>query len=953
MAYKIIIKATCGQCVKLDPEPENFVKNFVLLLMHQLVIMHLVDFIFFKGKTLLKMTLKTACTLCIAFLSFDLFAAPLVVVKQAEDAKINPQRSEIVEQKSFKSGKGVALIADLKATEPAKGAAPDLVFDISEIPPGDYTLTSYAAVDSIGEEIMRKASSKNESLFASVQIDNGIPTKRVVFVPWSAPELCRQHLGIFSIPTGSKAIKLWLPPNVRLDYLYIRTYTPPAVPEAAKNYKPKVTPPLTHPRLWVNESTLKQARANLSHPEHASDWKRIHRDAEKKVDVTFPKNAEMEYNSALENNINARAFIYLMTGDEKHGREAVRLMCEYISRVSFGNMLDITRQIGVAIYTAAKVYDWCHPLCTPQQLEILRVNMQRLAREMECGWPPFRNSMVNGHGNEAMINRDLLSMAIALYDVDPLPYQCVSYRLLEELVPMRRFEYQSPRHNQGIGYASYRFGWEMHAAWLLRRLSGRELFHPNIKNIPQYWLHMRLPDGSMLRDGDGIPDGRGRYYSYSQTAMLCYTYNGDPILKGEFERQPRRYDNSLFLLLNDPEVKADPAINSLPLTMDFGPILSSMITRTDWNMGTNANNTVVAEIKGGGYHFGNHQHADAGALQLYYRGIQFGDLGQYKFYGTPYDLNFNKRSIAHSMMLVVDPAEKFLKTEGNDGGARFLQAHPRTPAQVAKESVWHYGRKLSCGFGPSVKTPTFSYYSADLTSAYSGKIKSFIRSYCFLNLESAQHPACIIVLDEVRSAQADFKKYWQINPLQPPLRTPEGIQMHSSANSVTGRVDLCMLRPARGEWEIDIKSGDDVYDIFGFKVTPPPSPHPEGKGHRVLFTPKQAREHDTFLALLRLHDDGIKPLEYTLKEEQNHITIGIADRIVCLKRHGKLISESFEINVPTSGKEYQVILTGMEAGKWQITTPNATHQQTCDKGNNTMHFTSRGGRCQIERATAQ
>ena len=76
--------------------------------MHQLVIMHLVDFIFFKGKTLLKMTLKTACTLCIAFLSFNLLAAPLVVVKQAEDAKINPQRSEIVVQKSFKSGKGVA-----------------------------------------------------------------------------------------------------------------------------------------------------------------------------------------------------------------------------------------------------------------------------------------------------------------------------------------------------------------------------------------------------------------------------------------------------------------------------------------------------------------------------------------------------------------------------------------------------------------------------------------------------------------------------------------------------------------------------------------------------------------------------------------------------------------------------------------------------------------------------
>ena len=68
-----------------------------------------------------------------------------------------------------------------------------------------------------------------------------------------------------------------------------------------------------------------------------------------------------------------------------------------------------------------------------------------------------------------------------------------------------------------------------------------------------------------------------------------------------------------------------------------------MIARTDWNIDSNINNTVVAEIKGGGYHFGNHQHADVGAIQLYYRGLQVADLGQYGFYGTPYDMNFNKR----------------------------------------------------------------------------------------------------------------------------------------------------------------------------------------------------------------------------------------------------------------------------------------------------------------------
>ena len=101
----------------------------------------------------------------------------------------------------------------------------------------------------------------------------------------------------------------------------------------------------------------------------------------------------------------------------------------------------------------------------------------------------------------------------------------------------------------------------------------------------------------------------------------------------------------LVLLLNDPDVKAAENFDSLPLTIDFGPVLGSMVARTGWNMGQGVSDVVV-EMKGGGYHFGNHQHADAGSFQIYYRGLQAADLGQYHFYGTPYDFNFCKRSIS-------------------------------------------------------------------------------------------------------------------------------------------------------------------------------------------------------------------------------------------------------------------------------------------------------------------
>ena len=140
----------------------------------------------------------------------------------------------------------------------------------------------------------------------------------------------------------------------------------------------------------------------------------------------------------------------------------------------------------------------------------LRDSLMRLASDMECGWPPFGQSVINGHGNEAQINRDLLAMSIALYGDDSQPYRYTSCIILEQLVPMRKFEYQSPRHNQGVSYAAYRFGWEMHAAWLFYRMSGQKVFDENIQGLGKYWQHMRLPNGQLLRDGDGIAGGRPR-----------------------------------------------------------------------------------------------------------------------------------------------------------------------------------------------------------------------------------------------------------------------------------------------------------------------------------------------------------------------------------------------------------------------------------------------------------
>ena len=84
---------------------------------------------------------------------------------------------------------------------------------------------------------------------------------------------------------------------------------------------------------------------------------------------------------------------------------------------------------------------------------------------------------------------------------------------------------------------------------------------------------------------------------------------------------------------------------------------------------------VIAEMKINEYNFVNHQHLDAGAFQIYYRGALAQDSGMYNGssggYGSPHCMNYSWRSIAHNTLLVYDPTEVFGKSGyGNDGGQR-------------------------------------------------------------------------------------------------------------------------------------------------------------------------------------------------------------------------------------------------------------------------------------------
>ncbi len=837
-------------------------------------------------------------------------------VIEAEAGRVDSRRVEVVEEKALSGKKGIALQASAAERSRDRAAPPDVVFTVRAEKAGRYVVRTRAGLTAAGMEIAKKARSKYDSFFLRIAVGAGRPTRRVVYVPWSFPNACVQTLGKFALGGGEEAIRIWLPAGVVLDRLEFFPYVPPKVPAAAAAYRPKVVPPPSHPRIWVNAESLPVIRRNLDRGENAPIWARVRRRAARPFSLRIEPGVEIGSNPRLERAVEAKAFVYLMTGDEARGREAVTLTRDYLEAVEFGNLLDITREIGRAIYTGARVYDWCYGLMSAVERDSIRRNLMRLADDMEIGWPPFRQMIVNGHGDEAQVNRDLLSMAIAIYDEEPLPYQYCAYRILEELVPMRRFEYQSPRHNQGVSYGPYRFGWDMHAAFLFYRMTGRRVFDDNITGVCKFWFYMRTPGAKMLQDGDG-----GGRVDLGETALLCYAYAGDPVIKGDYKRHGGlRRDSILELLVNDPDLEAADGFDSLPLTLDFGPVLGSMVARTGWNMGANLADVVV-EMKGGGYYFGNHQHADAGAFQIYYRGHQAADLGQYHFYGTPYDYNFNKRSVAHCMMLAFDPNETFPGNCLNDGGARFVRHCPTTPHQTRTDPQFAWGKVLAAAFGPDAMRPCYSYFSVDLTSAYSRKITSYVRRFCFLNLDSVEHPAVLIVFDDMTTADPAFRKVWQVNTLGFPEATEDGVRLTNHDLGLIGKVDVRMLRPRPAERRMRILSGKEAFTVAGKYLEPPNPKGPKAHGHRIQFSPAAARSRDVFLTVLSMRDAKTAPLSVGLTESAEAYTLALgADRLVVLGKTGALLDQAFSMAIPggeTAG-ERQVLFAGLKPGDWSL-----------------------------------
>ena len=695
-------------------------------------------------------------------------------------------------------------------------------------------------------------------------------------------------------------------------------------------------PPAEHPRLFFRKCDLSMIKMNAQHPILKECWEKVNSSAEFKTDGKLPQ-GKPNYDLRIINAIEAKAFIYALTGDEKMGNDAVDGIFN-LNNTLIVNLQDAyatSLNNGRIILATAVVYDWCYDLIAPAEKKSLIAIMESLATDMELKWPLISQGSVVGHGTGTQLLKNILSFGIATYNEKPEVYLRAAGRIFAEMIPAQNFVNRSGYHHQGSAYGPGRFSCELYPTFLFGRMGYQNIIGELQGKMPYRWIYTRRPDGQLFRDGDDYVERSafGRYWPISDLAYLA-SYYRDPLLMGEAIRQGIIGQSPLYdLLLVDPSLFADfNGIASLPLTKYFPYPFGGMVARTDWENGSTSN-TVVADMKIVERHFGNHQHLDAGSFQIYYKGPLAVESGIYEGveggYGSSHFVNYYQRTIAHNCMLVYNPNEKFTWSRrpiSNDGGQRWPAggSEPSTIDLVMSEE-YKKGEVRAYNVGPDPVKPEYSYLKGDITQAYTDKVKNHQRSFVFLNLNNPQVPAALIVYDYIVSSDKNFKKTWLLHCTQEPIFAGNVCTVIRNEKGYHGKLVNTALLPLNSLYEKVGGTGNE-YTVEGVNY---PDRHQnennsaDGAVWRVELSPKTPEETDVFLNVMQVTDAGNNTLLTVEKVETDWMTgVQIGDRIVMFAKNGNPGNLPIKLNIKGNGI-FKVLITDIEKGNWVVTGPTS------------------------------
>ena len=682
-------------------------------------------------------------------------------------------------------------------------------------------------------------------------------------------------------------------------------------------------PPKEHPRLYLRGRDVADLKRRAHTAKTGELWARMQKQAKGKFRRADEKPMYV---------LSVDALSYLINDDEAAGRRAAKAGLALLKSIGDAkdydrNVMWWSRKTGRQMCSVAAAYDWCYGFLSDEEKNAYVHEFMRLIPQMENHYPP-RGGTITGHGSEKDIMRDQLSVGIAIYDEFPEVYELAAARLFKYHFPARNWFYPGGAYHQGDSYGPSRFSCEVPAGWIFDRLGAGQVYRPEQVSVIYPWIYGWRSDGQIFWNGDSFSvwSKIGEPRPFGDGVLLSASYWNDPYAMNLWAQRGGE-DDFFALLWMDPQLATKP-FSDLPLSYYAGSPFGWMYARSGWD-----DNAVICEMKINEMNFCNHQHMDAGAFQVYHKGMLALDSGVYQGakggYGSPHCRNYYWRTIAHNSLLVYDPDEEFLsdKGYGNDGGQRMPNTR-REPRDLESflDPKNHYrtGDVTARGFGPDAHTPEFTWLAGDITKAYNDKkVREVKRSFAFVNTGNAEVPGVLFVYDRVESTNPSFKKFWLLHTIEEPALSADTFTVDRKSEwKYSGRMLGTAILPEAANRDMHTVGGPGK-EFWVFGKNYPQEFEGSRKGGsgepgawRIEISPKAPAAFDEYLNAMQMMDAKTgKPLDVQPIVGDAVAGARIGAHAVVFARSAKAATGPLSFDIPGQGK-VKTLVVGLAPGKW-------------------------------------
>ena len=697
-----------------------------------------------------------------------------------------------------------------------------------------------------------------------------------------------------------------------------------------------------HPRVMISSHNIDTIKANLTKPQNKAAYESYLRYTEKEMTGEYSGST-----FELLTHIEAKAFRYLMTGEELYGYQAIYnvknaiLTAEHIE-------IDPYRAYGLTMYVASCVYDWCYDLLTEaDKTHIVRGAVNLLGKRMEVGCPPAKVGAIAHHTVECQILRSYFSLAIAVYDEHPEIYEYVAGRLYNDIVPAQNYMLATEKHWEGAYYAPFRYCNLMDAQLLMLAMTeGKcEMFDgKNLYTVGEAFMDFTLPGLTydkihVFELGDVAASTFEDYFASSFFASNLYS---DKKLKGfSFECYNDKTDFSAlmnnvyisavrYLIINDPDLEPLDPFEGRELVRIAKYPTSTIFARSAWN----DNDAVAVYMTMPEFYSASHSHAEAGSFQIYYKGMLASDSGYYTSHGIGHHSAYTRQTISSNSILVYNPNLKdkgtWNKGEVNEhpysGGQSLVQDITRIVCPYTVESA-----KTSAAMdqltllGKSARVDDgklrYSYIAGDMTKAYDEEsVDEVTRHMLSVMTDDNDAPMVFATFDRITAKDATYKKTVLLHSMTKPDVTKDGkVIITNKKDGNSGRLVAMTLHTDMTATVFGDGDGSE-YDINGVSYKPS-SYDPNDPDYRIELCPSEPRLTDRILTLMYVTDaENTAPvLNYEAIETPELMGAKILDRVLLFPKDGGALKGELTLPELKDGP-LTYYVAGVEMGEWTVYT---------------------------------